>query len=329
MVYLYRQGKDGWGRYLARNDDGPSPPWSEIETTLDQGTYQVMVKGYWRSTQGPFSLLVHCPDCPPSAPCSPLPPNAPAYQRLQELYFDPDLVPWRTCYTTTPERALEIVRAAQFAGASEIIGETARLEGEKVIVKLRYREGDAEIGRCVFDRSDECVLENCLIEFSDCHDPDQPLAANLDKERQCAEVHPELAGKYVDCAEGLAHPITNTWRQSLPRFEYKTMRHIIEATTMNLQVAATGSVSPSGSLDPCMDWSAVLAFTFLRRMMHPEVCDYALSAMTPDWQGSWCPWCIEVVRVECDGMTPLYNLRAVVASPLDRADAEVKAFCGY
>ena len=70
VLYLYREGAGGWGRYLARNDDANGKVWSELRRTLDAGHYRVLVKGYDTTTRGRFAVSAACTGdgCAPPAP---------------------------------------------------------------------------------------------------------------------------------------------------------------------------------------------------------------------------------------------------------------------
>jgi hypothetical protein len=60
VLYLYREGPRGFGRALTSNDDATGTLFSAISRRLEAGRYRVLVKGYARSTRGPFSLAVTC-----------------------------------------------------------------------------------------------------------------------------------------------------------------------------------------------------------------------------------------------------------------------------
>lgn len=60
VVYLYREGAAGWGRYLARNDDADGTTWSRLVQDLEAGSYRIVVKGYTRAEEGPFGVTVSC-----------------------------------------------------------------------------------------------------------------------------------------------------------------------------------------------------------------------------------------------------------------------------
>lgn len=60
VIYLYRQGEQGWGRYIARNDDHGGSLLSRIDAELDAGRYRVIVKAYGSWDVGGFGLAVDC-----------------------------------------------------------------------------------------------------------------------------------------------------------------------------------------------------------------------------------------------------------------------------
>jgi hypothetical protein len=60
-LQLYRQQPDGsWGAALASNNDGPTPPWSQLVRALPAGTYRVLVKRASRAVTGAFALTASC-----------------------------------------------------------------------------------------------------------------------------------------------------------------------------------------------------------------------------------------------------------------------------
>ncbi|MEZ4360305.1 MAG: hypothetical protein R3B48_09000 [Kofleriaceae bacterium] len=61
VLVLYRQqASGGWGTAIASNNNGPTPPWSQLSLSLSAGTYRVMVKRASRSVTGPFALTASC-----------------------------------------------------------------------------------------------------------------------------------------------------------------------------------------------------------------------------------------------------------------------------
>jgi hypothetical protein len=70
VLYLYKEGTNGWGSYIARNDDYGSTTYSQLKKTLAAGRYRVLVKGHLASTVGKFKISVDCSGagCAPPAP---------------------------------------------------------------------------------------------------------------------------------------------------------------------------------------------------------------------------------------------------------------------
>jgi hypothetical protein len=60
VVYLYKKGPNGWGSYIARNDDDGASLWSSVEKTLGAGEYRLLVKGYSATTHGLFAVTAGC-----------------------------------------------------------------------------------------------------------------------------------------------------------------------------------------------------------------------------------------------------------------------------
>ena len=60
VLYLYKASDDGWGRYIAKNDDDGRGLLSSVETELGAGQYRAIVKGYRVTETGAFSLTVDC-----------------------------------------------------------------------------------------------------------------------------------------------------------------------------------------------------------------------------------------------------------------------------
>jgi hypothetical protein len=67
VLYLYRETYDGWGSYIARNDDYGSTTYSKLVRELPPGRYRALVKGHLESTVGKFKLSAACtgPGCEP------------------------------------------------------------------------------------------------------------------------------------------------------------------------------------------------------------------------------------------------------------------------
>lgn len=61
VLVLHRQQADGtWGATLASNNNGPTPPWSQLSRALTAGSYRIMVRRATSTVTGPFSLTSSC-----------------------------------------------------------------------------------------------------------------------------------------------------------------------------------------------------------------------------------------------------------------------------
>jgi len=69
VIYLYKRGPNGWGSYVARNDDDGGSLFSGLDRNLGAGEYRLLVKGYAASTRGQFAVTVDCE----GAGCTPAP----------------------------------------------------------------------------------------------------------------------------------------------------------------------------------------------------------------------------------------------------------------
>lgn len=62
VIYLYRKGDSGWGRYILKNDNVEGTKWSRLEATLQPGDYRVIVAARYESTKGAFAINLKCAD---------------------------------------------------------------------------------------------------------------------------------------------------------------------------------------------------------------------------------------------------------------------------
>lgn len=60
VLYLYKEGPSGWGRYIARNDDYAGKVYSQLVGDYSEGRYRVIVKGHSADTMGKFKITVGC-----------------------------------------------------------------------------------------------------------------------------------------------------------------------------------------------------------------------------------------------------------------------------
>jgi hypothetical protein len=72
VLYLYKEGPNGWGSYIARNDDYDGKVYSQIIKNLGAGRYRILVKGFSATTKGKFSVFTSCE----GAGCAPPPPSS-------------------------------------------------------------------------------------------------------------------------------------------------------------------------------------------------------------------------------------------------------------
>lgn len=68
VLYLYKEGPNGWGSYIARNDDYDGKVYSQIVKNLTAGHYRIIVKGFKATTTGKFSVTSSCEGAGCAAP---------------------------------------------------------------------------------------------------------------------------------------------------------------------------------------------------------------------------------------------------------------------
>jgi len=71
VLYLYKEGPNGFGSYIARNDDYDGKVYSRIIKNVGAGRYRLLVKGYLATTMGKFSVTTGCE----GDGCAPPPPS--------------------------------------------------------------------------------------------------------------------------------------------------------------------------------------------------------------------------------------------------------------
>lgn len=257
----------------------------------------------------------------------------PTTDTIDDIYFeDIPSYSWMQCYTVSTEQAAALIREGRIA-PTVLLGETAEVSGDVIRVRYRYPgvwPGDTVTFRpCPFDKTDSCV-HDCTITFQD-EDPAAHQSELAGLERACSSARPELRGRYVDCAARVAHPITNTWRQPVSRKEIKLMQHLLsQSRPLVAPGVATGQVDQENhSLEPCMDWSGQLGFTFAKVVVQNETCDASLARAPFDvGRGNvWCPWGIQIVKVSCDGGPEIVDTRNPWNLPLDQDNPDVRALC--
>jgi hypothetical protein len=127
VVYLYREGATGWGRYVGRNDDAPGTRWSRLSKPVSEGRYRVLVKGYSGAERGAFALTVGCTGegCQPAEP--PIDTSSclfgTTYHELNLPRTDLQIVGREKLYASTPLTALgaaQVVLAVQQSSHDDV-----------------------------------------------------------------------------------------------------------------------------------------------------------------------------------------------------------------
>lgn len=254
----------------------------------------------------------------------------PSSDTIEDVYFeDIPAYSWMQCYTVSTDQAAALIREGR-VGSSVLLGDTVEVSGDVIRVRYRYPgvwPADTVTFRpCVFGKEDACTYD-CTVTFQDT--ADQGWLAG--KERACSSAHPEMKGRYVDCAARVAHPLTNTWRQPVSRMEIKLMQHLLsQSYPLDVPGALMGGIADENhSLETCMDWSANLAFTFAKSVKAAEVCDANMTRILEDLGPGdvWCPWGMRIVKVSCDGGPEIVNTLNRWDIPLDQNNPEVRALC--
>lgn len=194
MLYLYREGPTGWGRAIASNDDTMGSLFSGLSRTLEAGRYRILVKGYLRSTRGPFGVVAECSGtgCGTTVDSCLFGDtfgSVPASLRL--------LVGYSSTHTTaadlSPVLSAQLIRALNAAGHAEVTtadaalalcdgGSAERFEiydspGGRAFTAWRFALGDHFFGsifaagtttpvtRIVDDANTECTVgfESCMV----------------------------------------------------------------------------------------------------------------------------------------------------------------------
>src|SRR5262249_34696199 len=110
VLYLYKRRTDGWGSYIAKNDNAEGLA-SRIEQKLTSGEYRVMVKAASVLMKGSFSVRGQCSGtgCPVSGggECGP----------------DDTTLPNSTDYTQRCATQLEAILTTPVTGAPATCGE--------------------------------------------------------------------------------------------------------------------------------------------------------------------------------------------------------------
>jgi len=147
VMYLYREGERGWGRYVARNDDADGL-FSRIDAELGAGRYRVLVKGYGWWVQGPFVMDGTCD----GAGCGVVEPEQCAFgEEYRDLRDGPDFETTLSVRVTDLER-LSALRRSQLLAAVRVAWSDVRSpeealatvdSGEANLLELTHRASGA------------------------------------------------------------------------------------------------------------------------------------------------------------------------------------------
>jgi hypothetical protein len=196
VMYLYREGQNGWGPYLFRNDDYGSTIYSQLIKNLGAGRYRVLVKGHQATTRGKFKLTVNCAGdgCAPAVD-----PNACLFGSVyHDLETNPNLsfinkmvITAATLDTLTPADQHRLMLAVQQSSHTDVttpleaIGRVDQGEvnvsfwfepaARRAYIAFEYGAGDNSYG-AIFDRhSGDMVtnihdgdLEHCTVKAETC-----------------------------------------------------------------------------------------------------------------------------------------------------------------
>ncbi|MDX2088037.1 MAG: DVUA0089 family protein [Kofleriaceae bacterium] len=207
VLYLYKEAANGWGSYIARNDDYGSTTYSQLIKNLGAGKYRVLVKGHLASTRGKFKVTVGCQ----GDGCAP-PPSACVFGDTYNDIFDDNpnitvinrnkIYP-NTLATLNPEDRHRLMLAVQQSAHDDVTTPEEAIQrvdqqevnvvwlaeenAQRAFISFEYGSGDNSYG-AIFDRhSGEMVtnihdgdLESCDIGPKTCLLPDDWSALRSD-----------------------------------------------------------------------------------------------------------------------------------------------------
>jgi hypothetical protein len=120
LLALYRQSARGWGRAIARDDDGGDGLYSALVRDLGAGRYRIRVAGYTEHERGAFALTVACA----GDGCGQAPPACSFGGTFREIDRDRFEFPGHTELTAAspldPLTAAQVVRAVQASAHSDV-----------------------------------------------------------------------------------------------------------------------------------------------------------------------------------------------------------------
>ena len=259
---------------------------------------------------------------------------------VEEIFFDRDSEQvLRNCYSVTPERALEIALQPSFATQHSIVMTASPVLDQGRVLIFFQDPGDPtqskkrEIQACPFSWADQSELVQCEIEVQSLP-PSEPvsyltpnyLSVNLGWTRLGIE-------PLLNCELGEARLIRNAWKQPLRRSLLKTLEYLSERREPWIPSSAIGLIVEGGSRFYHQPWSTQLDLNFSITRLQMEMCDAAVDEISaPEnwshWVGkTWCPWGIEVVRVQCSDGFGLKSPAAKDVVRLDLASPEVVKAC--
>ena len=196
VLYLYKEGANGWGSYIARNDDYDGKVYSRIIKNLDAGRYRILVKGFAATTKGKFSVFTTCE----GAGCAPPPPSTECLfgETYQDLETASGLEVGNSFTLTAAnlntlgdDLKAMVVKAVQQSShtdvttAEEALGRVDQGEinvdfyiepdAQRMFVAMEYGAGDNSYGG-IFERTTGNLassihdgdLENCSVERETC-----------------------------------------------------------------------------------------------------------------------------------------------------------------
>jgi subtilisin-like proprotein convertase family protein len=128
VLYLYREGASGWGRNIASNDDAGGSLFSSIRRELTAGRYRAVVKGYRRTTRGPFGIVAECS----GAGCGAMELDCLFGDRFDDVFGSRRLLVGYTATHTDPGEitgvlSSQLIRAMNAAGHPEVTSVEAAL----------------------------------------------------------------------------------------------------------------------------------------------------------------------------------------------------------
>ena len=167
VLYLYREGDNGWGPYIARNDDYGSTTYSKLVRELEPGRYRALVKGHLAETRGKFKLTASCtgPGCLPGCLFGETYSDIETAPGLELLTTN--LITAATLDTLSADAQQMLVRAVQQSSHTDVMTPAEALErvdqnevnvtwlrepaAQRTFIAFEYGAGDNSYG-AIFDK---------------------------------------------------------------------------------------------------------------------------------------------------------------------------------